>query len=128
MLDAGGAPHCTHAPAAREPPRGRAHAFARAYTELGCFLLQRTSFCHGGGEGWGAVAEVLIGCKVFCPDAMCTYGRMQGWRTSMEDAHCAELNVDGQGSSFFGVYDGSHCSPRSAAWQPASRACSNAVG
>jgi len=31
---------------------------------------------------------------------------MQGWRTSMEDAHCAELNADGEGSSFFGVYDG----------------------
>ena len=30
----------------------------------------------------------------------------QGWRTSMEDAHCAELDVDGQGSAFFGVYDG----------------------
>lgn len=31
---------------------------------------------------------------------------VQGWRTSMEDAHCAELNVDGNGSAFFGVYDG----------------------
>jgi len=31
---------------------------------------------------------------------------MQGWRTSMEDAHCAELDVDGQESAFFGVYDG----------------------
>lgn len=31
---------------------------------------------------------------------------MQGWRTSMEDAHCAELNADGNGSAFFGVYDG----------------------
>lgn len=31
---------------------------------------------------------------------------MQGWRTSMEDAHCAELDVDGKGSAFFGVYDG----------------------
>jgi hypothetical protein len=30
----------------------------------------------------------------------------QGWRTSMEDAHCAELDVDGKGSAFFGVYDG----------------------
>ena len=24
----------------------------------------------------------------------------------MEDAHCAELDVDGKGSAFFGVYDG----------------------
>lgn len=24
----------------------------------------------------------------------------------MEDAHCAELDVDGQRSAFFGVYDG----------------------
>lgn len=31
---------------------------------------------------------------------------MQGWRTSMEDAHCAQLDVDGEKSAFFGVYDG----------------------
>ncbi|CEP12123.1 hypothetical protein [Parasitella parasitica] len=31
---------------------------------------------------------------------------MQGWRLSMEDAHCAELDVDGTAASFFGVYDG----------------------
>lgn len=30
----------------------------------------------------------------------------QGWRTSMEDAHCAELDLDGKKSCFFGVYDG----------------------
>ena len=35
-----------------------------------------------------------------------TAARLQGWRTSMEDAHCAELDVDGKGSAFFGVYDG----------------------
>ncbi|CAO0789589.1 unnamed protein product [Mucor circinelloides] len=31
---------------------------------------------------------------------------MQGWRLTMEDAHCAELDVDGTTASFFGVYDG----------------------
>ncbi|KAI9480597.1 MAG: phosphatase 2C-like domain-containing protein [Benjaminiella poitrasii] len=31
---------------------------------------------------------------------------MQGWRLTMEDAHCAELDVDGTSASFFGVYDG----------------------
>ncbi|KAI8977310.1 phosphatase 2C-like domain-containing protein [Mycotypha africana] len=31
---------------------------------------------------------------------------MQGWRISMEDAHCTELDVDGTNASFFGVYDG----------------------
>jgi len=30
---------------------------------------------------------------------------MQGWRTSMEDAHCAETDA-GHGCGFFGVYDG----------------------
>ncbi|KAI7889899.1 phosphatase 2C-like domain-containing protein [Mucor mucedo] len=31
---------------------------------------------------------------------------MQGWRLTMEDAHCAELDLDGTKASFFGVYDG----------------------
>mmetsp|Transcript_7162 Transcript_7162/g.13858 ORF Transcript_7162/g.13858 Transcript_7162/m.13858 type:complete len:320 (+) Transcript_7162:45-1004(+) len=31
---------------------------------------------------------------------------MQGWRTSMEDAHTAELEFDSNKSCFFGVYDG----------------------
>ncbi|KAI7903106.1 phosphatase 2C-like domain-containing protein [Cokeromyces recurvatus] len=31
---------------------------------------------------------------------------MQGWRLTMEDAHCAELNIDNTNASFFGVYDG----------------------
>ncbi|KAI8636572.1 phosphatase 2C-like domain-containing protein [Parasitella parasitica] len=31
---------------------------------------------------------------------------MQGWRLSMEDAHCVELDVGGTTASFFGVYDG----------------------
>mmetsp|Transcript_67365 Transcript_67365/g.179853 ORF Transcript_67365/g.179853 Transcript_67365/m.179853 type:complete len:315 (-) Transcript_67365:641-1585(-) len=31
---------------------------------------------------------------------------MQGWRTTMEDAHTAELDIDGKKSSFFGVFDG----------------------
>eukprot|EP00960_Hanusia_phi_P046266 757725-Hanusia_phi.AAC.7 len=31
---------------------------------------------------------------------------MQGWRTTMEDAHAAELDIDGKKSAFFGVYDG----------------------
>jgi serine/threonine protein phosphatase PrpC len=31
---------------------------------------------------------------------------MQGWRTSMEDAHVAELDLDSDKSAFFGVYDG----------------------
>jgi hypothetical protein len=35
-----------------------------------------------------------------------TPASLQGWRTSMEDAHAAELDIDGQNSVFFGVYDG----------------------
>ncbi|KAG1451830.1 hypothetical protein G6F56_007982 [Rhizopus delemar] len=31
---------------------------------------------------------------------------MQGWRLTMEDAHCAQLDLDNTGASFFGVYDG----------------------
>ncbi|CAO3677847.1 unnamed protein product [Rhizopus microsporus] len=31
---------------------------------------------------------------------------MQGWRLTMEDAHCAQLNLNGTGACFFGVYDG----------------------
>ncbi|KAI8989958.1 phosphatase 2C-like domain-containing protein [Pilobolus umbonatus] len=31
---------------------------------------------------------------------------MQGWRLTMEDAHVADLNLDGTGASFFGVFDG----------------------
>lgn len=31
---------------------------------------------------------------------------MQGWRTTMEDAHTAELDIDGKKSAFFGVFDG----------------------
>jgi serine/threonine protein phosphatase PrpC len=31
---------------------------------------------------------------------------MQGWRKSMEDAHIADLNVDGKGTAVFGVFDG----------------------
>lgn len=31
---------------------------------------------------------------------------MQGWRTTMEDAHTAELDIDGKNSAFFGVFDG----------------------
>jgi serine/threonine protein phosphatase PrpC len=30
---------------------------------------------------------------------------MQGWRTSMEDSHIAELDL-GNGVSYFGVFDG----------------------
>lgn len=38
---------------------------------------------------------------------------LQGWRTSMEDAHTGELDVDGKNSAFFGVYDGApHCEKR----------------
>jgi len=31
---------------------------------------------------------------------------MQGWRMSMEDAHCCVTNFDDKGSSLFGVFDG----------------------
>lgn len=31
---------------------------------------------------------------------------MQGWRSTMEDAHTAELNIDGKNTAFFGVFDG----------------------
>ncbi|KAI8095117.1 phosphatase 2C-like domain-containing protein [Gilbertella persicaria] len=31
---------------------------------------------------------------------------MQGWRLTMEDAHCAELDLNGTNACFFGVYDG----------------------
>jgi len=31
---------------------------------------------------------------------------MQGWRTSMEDAHTAELDLNSDKAAFFGVYDG----------------------
>ncbi|OBZ81488.1 Protein phosphatase 2C 2 [Choanephora cucurbitarum] len=31
---------------------------------------------------------------------------MQGWRLTMEDAHCAELDLNGTEACFFGVYDG----------------------
>jgi len=31
---------------------------------------------------------------------------MQGWRVSMEDAHCAFPDVDGKKNAFFGVFDG----------------------
>ena len=31
---------------------------------------------------------------------------MQGWRRSMEDSHISNVTDLGQGSSFFGVFDG----------------------
>lgn len=31
---------------------------------------------------------------------------MQGWRTTMEDAHIAHIDIDGNGTSLFGVFDG----------------------
>ncbi len=31
---------------------------------------------------------------------------LQGWLTTMEDAHTAELDIDGKNSAFFGVFDG----------------------
>lgn len=31
---------------------------------------------------------------------------MQGWRKNMEDAHIAHINIDGNGTSLFGVFDG----------------------
>jgi len=31
---------------------------------------------------------------------------MQGWRNSMEDAHIHETDIDGKGTSVFGIFDG----------------------
>lgn len=31
---------------------------------------------------------------------------MQGWRVSMEDAHINNLNIDGNDSALFGIFDG----------------------
>lgn len=31
---------------------------------------------------------------------------MQGWRNNMEDAHIHETDIDGRGTSVFGVFDG----------------------
>jgi len=31
---------------------------------------------------------------------------MQGWRNNMEDAHIHETNIDGKGTSIFGIFDG----------------------
>jgi serine/threonine protein phosphatase PrpC len=31
---------------------------------------------------------------------------MQGWRNSMEDSHISELNINNDGVSLFGVFDG----------------------
>lgn len=31
---------------------------------------------------------------------------MQGWRNGMEDAHILEMNINGEGISIFGVFDG----------------------
>lgn len=31
---------------------------------------------------------------------------VSGWRRTMEDAHTAQIDVDGEGSAIFGVFDG----------------------
>ena len=31
---------------------------------------------------------------------------MQGWRNNLEDAHIHETNIDGKGTSIFGIFDG----------------------
>lgn len=50
-------------------------------------------------------------CRCVAVQCLTVVVCLQGWRTSMEDAHCAELDMDGKKSLFFGVYDGARPSP-----------------
>ena len=52
--------------------------------------------------------QLLNGQWMLLPNLSRTIN-LQGWRSTMEDAHTAELNIDGKNTAFFGVFDGLCC-------------------
>ena len=59
---------------------------------MGDFLSQPDKTKHSESGAQGNIRYVACG--------------MQGWRRSMEDAHIAYINIESQGVSLFGVFDG----------------------